>query len=990
MAHAPGSQTPATEARFAWLDPWRGGVLHLRFGFWVVGSRSRGGRWMSTESPSQPKPRSSTAGKGRAEGEPGGASWGLRLFDVGLVGLFLALAFLLGVFPLKDTDFYWHLRTGDLIRKFGEVPRVDFYTFTRAGTPWIDLHWVFQVAISWIYDRGGVPALTLAKCLVTCAALLLLITARRRSWPVWMMILAWLPALLVLSGRMYIRPETLSLFYLSVFLAVIHRWDRWPALAWVLPPTQFAWVNSQGLFVLGPVILGFGLIDAALRSRSFEGDRRRWWTIVMPASAAVGLACLLNPYGIRGALYPLELAGTMGSPVFSKSIAELMPIPAFIESAGLWNLPLQIHFATIALGALSFLIPIVAGGVSRIRAFRSGDEEADRRETARPRKGAKAASSARKTKSRKSETPPEEDGWRISVSRLLLFGAFTALSFQATRNSHQFAAVVGTITAWNFAEWAGTWGRARSVRKAEPPASDGIGPRAVALVALLVVTFAVGGGWFYAWTGEGRTIGWGEEPLWFPHEAAKFAGEPGMPERFLSYHNGHASLFIYYHSPEKPGGPGRTVFTDARLEVTGVELYQRYLDLKKAIVGGAPGWEAELDAIGRPSILIDHHYNAEIGAALLTSRNWRCVWFDPISAVFVHQSYEDVVDEHGVDFAARHFRPTAGASPHGPAALIAAAKGLRNYASFLTMHGPDRARPFAWLGLDYAWRIVETAPDALEGWKTIGNIELLRESSGRPSPRYRMPFDPVFDLSPIRATYALRRAEQLAPQDFLTLAGLEQSYESRGMLEPLLPILDRILSARTTNPHQAAQQARAESLRDEAVGRLSGPLPTTWKNLAELDQIVEQGLAAGRVESVASLLESAYPDGRAPWDVVLKLSTLYLHLGEPERAREVLRRAGADVQPAVRDARLAVCDVMEGRFGQARTLYQKAVDQDPQLFEARYGLAIVEQDDGRADAAYEQALAAVECAPDDVARSSARAIAAAVSRFAGGTEARER
>src|SRR5690606_4886775 len=99
-----------------------------------------------------------------------------------------------------------------------------------------------------------------------------------------------------------------------------------------------------------------------------------------------------------------------------------------------------------------------------------------------------------------------------------------------------------------------------------------------------------------------------------------------------------------------------------------------------------------------------------------------------------------------------------------------------------------------------------TVPDSLEGWKTIGNIELVRESSGPPSPRYRMPFDPVFDLSPARATYALRRAEQLAPYDFLTLMGLEQSYESRGMLEPLLPVLDRLLSVRPINPHQAAQQ----------------------------------------------------------------------------------------------------------------------------------------------------------------------------------------
>jgi hypothetical protein len=54
------------------------------------------------------------------------------------------------------------------------------------------------------------------------------------------MILAWTPALLVLSGRMYIRPETLSLLYLSIHLAVLCRWDRRPWLAWLLPFVQAA------------------------------------------------------------------------------------------------------------------------------------------------------------------------------------------------------------------------------------------------------------------------------------------------------------------------------------------------------------------------------------------------------------------------------------------------------------------------------------------------------------------------------------------------------------------------------------------------------------------------------------------------------------------------------------------------------------------------------------------------------------------------------
>ena len=153
-------------------------------------------------------------------------------------------------------------------------------------------------------------------------------------------------------------PETLSLLYLAIDLAILARWDRYPALAWGLPMVQVAWVNSHGLFVLGPIIVGFALVDAVLRRGAFAHEHSRWWKMVVPACVAVGIACLVNPYGLRGAIYPLELAGTMSNPIFSKSIAELTPIPLFIKKSGLGNLPLQLHFVTMVLGALSFLLPI--------------------------------------------------------------------------------------------------------------------------------------------------------------------------------------------------------------------------------------------------------------------------------------------------------------------------------------------------------------------------------------------------------------------------------------------------------------------------------------------------------------------------------------------------------------------------------------------------------------------------------------------------------
>jgi tetratricopeptide (TPR) repeat protein len=947
---------------------------------------------MSSQSPPARKTKSKPAVESTAPiDDPPPLPATLRVLDWILIAAFLALTFLLGVFPLKDTDFWWHLRTGDWIREHGTVPTTDLYTFTVPDHPWIDLHWGFQVALSWGYAHGGVVALNLAKCAITCLAVFLVITARRRDWPLWIMLLAWLPALLVLSGRMYIRPETLTLLYLCADLAILFRWDRYPRLAFLLPIVQVAWVNTQGLFVLGPILIGCALISAVFRPGAFAPTRTNWWRTVGIATLLTGAACLLNPYGLRGALYPLQLLQTMGNPVFSQSIAELTPIPEFIKRNVGWNnLPLGLHLLTIIVGALSFVFPIlwsVFAGVPSPHAPTDRELGPPTRASSKndapktKRKAAKRTNLAR-------ELPPERvRDWSMTLFRFLLFAAFCRLSWQATRNSHQFAAVVGTITAWNLAEWAAAVSRRRPSREAES-LGPFILPRLATLGCIALVFVLVASGRLYAWAGEDRRIGLGEEPLWFPHEAAKFAGKPGMPSRFLSFHDGYAALYDYYHGAERNPGLERKVFVDARLEVVGPELYERYLDLQKDLSGlkESSNWPAQLEEIGRPVVLTGHVTSPLIGANLMSSPHWRCVWFDPIVGVFVHDSNANIVRDDQVDFAARHFRPASAAMPQGIAALVASAKAIWNYSAALQgKRRPDLARPMILLGLDYARRINQADPESPTGWKLIGQLEASREPAMQETDRvqrYRLPFDPVFDLSAARATYALRRAHLAAPDDFLTLLLLSNQFEDRLMNEAASPLLERLIGLRPINQSQSGTQSQSEMKLAQIRERMGPEIGTTWENLSELDRIVASMLAAGRAGSAADLLERAYPSGTRPWEITDRIATLRLHLGEAERARTLWQKAPAPPRPAVRSARVAVTYLVEGSFDEARRLYQDALRDDADLFEAQYGLAVLEEDAGRAFEALRHARSAGKVAPDDVSRTAAQVIVSETVPFA--------
>src|SRR5260221_13398422 len=94
----------------------------------------------------------------------------LLLWDQLLLGGLLLWTFLSLCFPVYDTDFWWHQKTGEWILEHHTVPQVDLYTFTEIGTTWIDLHWGFQLLITMLYHAGGFNLVILVKAAIITAA----------------------------------------------------------------------------------------------------------------------------------------------------------------------------------------------------------------------------------------------------------------------------------------------------------------------------------------------------------------------------------------------------------------------------------------------------------------------------------------------------------------------------------------------------------------------------------------------------------------------------------------------------------------------------------------------------------------------------------------------------------------------------------------------------------------------------------------------------
>jgi tetratricopeptide (TPR) repeat protein len=234
-----------------------------------------------------------------------------RWLDLGLRALLGTLAFGLGCVVMFDSDVWWHVRAGEWILERGRVPRVDPFSFASVDRPWVDLHWGFQVALALAHRAGGVAGMIALAAGAGAVATLVAVSASRRDWASSVIIACWLPALLLMSGRLDPRPELFSLVFLAGVLAILRKADEQPRWLWAIPPLQAIWANCHALFVLGLLVLGAFLVDRLARKRLTREAR---WSVVIPAALLSGLACLATPYGVEGLKLPVELAWKISDP----------------------------------------------------------------------------------------------------------------------------------------------------------------------------------------------------------------------------------------------------------------------------------------------------------------------------------------------------------------------------------------------------------------------------------------------------------------------------------------------------------------------------------------------------------------------------------------------------------------------------------------------------------------------------------------------------
>jgi len=224
----------------------------------------------------------------------------LTLEDLWLIlPLMMALIFLFNR-QVGPADFWWHVRTGQIIVATGQIPTTDLFTFTRAGQPWTNQGWLMQVFLYLILWAGGLP-LILASHAITITAGYLLVelaclrAAGGRPRPA---ALATVAAMAIGIVHWNVRPQSASYLCFGVVVYIITRARSRPTrLIWALPPLFAVWGNLHGGFIFGLGLLS--IYTAARVAQEWLAERRlsraAWRLLAVAAASAAALG--LNPGG---------------------------------------------------------------------------------------------------------------------------------------------------------------------------------------------------------------------------------------------------------------------------------------------------------------------------------------------------------------------------------------------------------------------------------------------------------------------------------------------------------------------------------------------------------------------------------------------------------------------------------------------------------------------------------------------------------------------
>lgn len=251
-----------------------------------------------------------------------------------------------------------HLITGKIIFETSDIPKVNLFSYTYPNFPFINTHWLSEVIfylISQIFGSNSLLILTISTVLISFG---LIFYFSLKRWNIIPLSIISILYFRVLFERTDVRPEIFSFLFLSIFIFVLYSYkEKFTRWILILPLIELLWVNMHIYFPIGIAVLGFFVLDELINRREeiFLKLRKKTlpkhFFVLLSIFVACSLIIVLNPNGIKGALYPLNVFNNYGYTIeenqsifFLESLFFKSTIPFFKLSVILLFLSLILSF----------------------------------------------------------------------------------------------------------------------------------------------------------------------------------------------------------------------------------------------------------------------------------------------------------------------------------------------------------------------------------------------------------------------------------------------------------------------------------------------------------------------------------------------------------------------------------------------------------------------------------------------------------------------
>jgi hypothetical protein len=509
---------------------------------------------------------------------------------VALTGL-LAVVFTLR--PIDDFDVWYHLAAGRLMAHTWRWPMTNTFAFTTPLHPWVDVHWVFQLLLYGVWVVGGATGAILLTSVLVLATVTVLYADARRFAPPSLVALLLTVALVVASPRFVPRPELLTFFLLAIFLWLLDDYPHCGRAIYFLVPLQILWMNAHGTVPIGVVLVGCYWLGATLAFlpalpsgwRAATVCTRTEWRRLTIVLALVALACLATPWGVAGALLPLDLLPAVtGGSLLSSRIGEFRPP----FQAG-FGLPLAYTWVgLLVLSGLAFAMNVS----------------------------------------------------RVHLGRLFTVLVFGYLSTQALRNVALFAWMAVPATAANVGSLVARRAARQSATLADPrrgtrvgvasPRPDSsllvrVGEGAVIAITSLLIAIVVTNQ-LSKWLGVEREFGLGISKLHAPIDALRFADTVGIEGNpFNDFASGGYLAWARF--------PRDRVFVDGRTQAYPDDFFRFYFN----VMDDPEQWPTVVARFAPDYALLYHVWSNRFPLVryLNAGHGWTLVYYDEIASLYM-------------------------------------------------------------------------------------------------------------------------------------------------------------------------------------------------------------------------------------------------------------------------------------------------------------------------------------------------------------------